>query len=161
LLVGSVDGRIFYYSVASDTSVFNLVAYAANGLTEGVQSAPCYEDVNNDGKRDLIVGNASGGLSFFSSASQYVGIEEQNVNSSPGFSLFPNPAADVVRISIAEYVPGSGSIKIVDVLGHEVMNLGLSENYRQLHIGHLSRGIYFIVLSLENRLPSVKKLIRN
>ncbi len=70
---------MFHYTIPAltgDSCVANLITTSANNINEGAQSTLCYEDINNDGKRDLFVGNAGGGLNLFSSKSPYVGIKK-------------------------------------------------------------------------------------
>jgi hypothetical protein len=163
LLVGSVNGKIFYYEVPSAAAHFNMVSNGANGLIEGMQASVCYEDINNDGKRDLFVGNASGGLSFFSSASPYVGIEENRVRED--VFLFPNPAND--KLQVAFTLPGfiNGSLVINDLAGKELMRASLQSNHELINIASLDRGVYLVTIVLKSNnsyaRTFTKKLIRN
>jgi hypothetical protein len=93
-LVGSINGKIYQYQVTSTSSPFTLLSDHVNIIYEGAQSTVCFEDVNNDGKRDLFTGNASGGLSFYNSASPFVGLPE--IQSVSDFYTYPNPSSGTV-----------------------------------------------------------------
>jgi hypothetical protein len=109
------------------------------------------------------VGNASGGLSFFSSASPYVGIGENTVREN--VVLFPNPASDKLQVEFT--LPGfiNGSLVINDVAGKEVLKTGLQNNHELINISLLDRGIYFVTIILNGKSSDArtitKKLIRN
>ena len=159
LLVGSVDSRIFLYSVPSWSANFNLLSTSVNGLLEGVQSVPCYEDINNDGARDLIVGNASGGLSFFSSSSPFVTVKE-NVHNVSTFTLFPNPVSNELHVQF-NYAPENAAIVVHDLLGNLCSVADVLEYDHLVEVGSLRPGIYFLSVSVNGGPPLVKKFIRN
>src|SRR5439155_22542326 len=89
LLVGSVSGKIFQFQVSSPVTAFTKLNDNVNLINEGAQSAVWFEDINNDGKRDLFIGNASGGLAVYSSASPFVGLQPSIL--ADAISIFPNP----------------------------------------------------------------------
>jgi hypothetical protein len=153
LLVGSVTGRIYLYSVPSATAPFILISGLVNNIYEGGQSSVAYEDVNNDGKRDLFVGNAGGGLSFFSSASPYVAIEEVAAGRKP--EVFPNPVSGVLHIK------GSWpftSVTVSDVLGQVIIDDSFEGTEPLVDLSNLSEGIYIIRLNDGKALHSFKIL---
>jgi hypothetical protein len=141
LLVGTVSGNIQHYVVPSPTSAFTQLSANVNGLNEGSQSTVCYEDINGDGKRDLFVGNAGGGLSFFTSDSPFVGMDETAQRSPP--SIFPNPACSQLFIRLNG--PGSLSeIRISDITGNEVLSTKAWSTSCEVNIESLAPGIYFV-----------------
>jgi hypothetical protein len=122
-----------------------------NGLNEGSHSTLCYEDINNDGKRDLLVGNSGGGLNFFSSRSPLVGINEQNAEA--GYfrvNLFPNPAKEVISVAIS--LPGFQEAKteIRDICGKLQQTVQSTSNNSTLDISHLSAGVYFVTITAKD-----------
>lgn len=139
-LVGSVTGEIKHYSVPSATADFQLLNAAVNGLREGSQSTVWYEDINADGKRDLFVGSAAGGLSFFSSASPFVGIAEVPVTNA--LICHPNPASTLLYLRVAD----GGTfeeISVTDITGRVVLSLSANPG-NTLDISQLPSGVYFI-----------------
>lgn len=146
ILVGSISGQIFEYlvpSVFSPTVTYTMLSNYVNGINVGAQSSPYFEDLNNDGMRDLFVGNASGGLSFYSSKSPNVGIKNNNITNSLLYSIYPNPTNQTFNIKA---VNGD---QIVDVLIYDLFGqLVYSKKAHQIKdiitINHLTKGIYLV-----------------
>ena len=163
LLVGSVAGNIFHYAVPPIiTNAFSLINTSVNALNEGTQSSVCYEDVNGDGRRDLIIGNSSGGLSFFSSSSRYVGLQEITQDELLSqISLFPNPNDGLLNVHIDKIDFEKGIISFYDMLGKEIKKEELNSNSEILNISELNGGIYFLKISFvsDSQAQSVTKKI--
>jgi hypothetical protein len=150
LLVGNVSGTIAYYDVpAILTATCNLINVNANNLNEGGQSTAFFEDVNGDNKRDLFVGNGSGGLSFFSSMNQFVGIQENNFTKlQDQISLFPNPSTNYLNLRINELEFDSGILTLTNILGEEVQASNIHSNSQTFLLNGISKGVYFAKISL-------------
>ena len=149
-MVGNINGTIAFYDVpAVITNTFNLIDADVNSINEGGQSTAFFEDVNNDGKRDLFVGNGSGGLSFFSSLNQFVGINEKNTNQLlEQITLFPNPANNYLTIRINEIEFEKGSLILYNIIGEKVDELIINSNSQTFKLNDTSKGIYFATISL-------------
>ncbi len=163
LLVGSVTGQIYYYSVPSATSICNLINSTVNGFNEGGQSSAFFEDINADGKRDLFIGNASGGLSFFSSMGPDVGLKEVAEEKSKLINLFPNPAKQTINISVEKIEVKKGTVCITDILGKKLFEKVIFSNLESIDVSDLLPGIYFVKIIVSNNLQTVslvKKLIK-
>jgi len=165
LLVGSISGQIFHYSVPSNiNNAFTLLNSSANGLLEGPNATLCYDDINNDGKRDLFVGGAAGGLSFFSSASPFVGIDDKmaakkylNVN------VFPNPFKNELKIEIPDSKFESAQLTIYNLLGEFLLQTNISLSNETINTSELDAGIYLMDLTVNESNQSfhiVKKIIK-
>lgn len=144
LIVGSVNGKIYYYSVPSATSSCVLITQSMNGIQEGGQSTVYFEDINNDGKRDLFVGNGSGGLSFFSSKGPGVGIKENAKAAGTLVTVYPNPARDYITVHVKETEVLTGEITVYDLLGSEKKKIRMNNNEQTFSIQDLASGVYFI-----------------
>lgn len=74
LFTGSFTGKIYEFNNIDNNlnGVFNPVNGIVNDIWEGSKSALTLQDLNNDNALDMIVGNYSGGLVFFSSDSSLV-----------------------------------------------------------------------------------------
>lgn len=152
LLVGCVTGPIWQYSVPSLLSnPFVLISNGVNSYNEGGQSSVCFEDVNADGKRDLFIGNAGGGLSYCSSKSPLVGIRmnDQEILQSQ-ISVFPNPATQYMMLGFENIDFEKAEYSIVDMLGHPVLKGQIHLNPQRLDVSSMQVGIYFIVLTIES-----------
>jgi hypothetical protein len=161
LIVGSEIGNLYLYDNIDGnlTSAFNRVDTTLFYINEGPRCFPFYEDVTNDGKRDLFLGNYAGGLAFFNSTNvNQVGIDEL-VNEKK-VSVFPNPASDKITITINDGSYSELTIKCIDVLGHEVFETTTFNKVIQMDVSTYSKGIYFIQLqSKDTRQMITKKVI--
>ncbi|MCC6370278.1 MAG: T9SS type A sorting domain-containing protein [Bacteroidia bacterium] len=166
LLVGSVTGRIFEYAVPSNPLLsYTLLNPAVNNLYEGGQSSLCYEDVNGDGKRDLFVGNASGGLTFFTSNSPLLGLKDLTPEQlSESITLFPNPASETLNISSSNFENSGVEITIKDLTGRIILSQPINHAQSQLSIAEFEKGVYLITFTYNNwnsSLAVTKKFIKN
>lgn len=159
-----MSGSIFYYKVPSSlSSPFTLISSGINGYNEGGQSTVCYEDINNDAKPDLFIGNAGGGLSFCSSKSPVVGVVEFDPEKiSALVALYPNPANTSITCRIGHGESVEGLLKIVDPLGKVVLDAPLSSHEQTADVSQLSKGLYFVNIAFTYNLQKyrvTKKLI--
>lgn len=59
--------------------------------------------------------------------------------------VFPNPATDVVNVTLASPLSPSAKVCLVDMTGKQVMNIGvLSTNALRFQLAELPSGVYFI-----------------
>jgi hypothetical protein len=165
LLVGSFRGTIFQYTVPSPFSVsnsFSLITESVNGYNEGGQSAVWFEDINDDGKGDLFIGNSGGGLTFCSSKSQYVGIQEYSPDKiDKQVFLFPNPSNGLLQMKLDVVDFQKANVIIYDLLGKEAFRSALLSNNKTLDVSGLNKGIYFvnIIITADFQNYSVTKKI--
>ena len=162
LLLGSVSGKIFQYNVpANFNSPFGLISNSTNNFNEGGQSTPFFEDINNDGKRDLFIGNASGGLSFYSSNSPYVALPESSF-SKIDIQLSPNPCHNELFLSFSNVNFESINFNVFDLFGNELISQKISSAYSKIDVSVLNSGVYFakvMVISRSGNYTSTKKII--
>ena len=166
LLVGSVSGAIFYYNVPANINVpFSLISSALNYYNEGGQSAPCFEDINNDNKRDLILGNASGGLTYFSSTSTLVAVPEHSAQHlSSQVKLFPNPSGATLNIYTDETALEITTITIYNTMGQQVLTTQFNSKGNTIDISELNQGVYFVKITVNTKQESssiTKKIIKD
>ena len=93
--------------------------------------------VNVSGVSPVIVQVIQGGSS--------VGISETNPNS---IRLFPNPAKDVVKISMDGYE--NTRVSLVDLTGKIIIDRPVDDNEVSLNVGDLPRGLYFVKIFSNN-----------
>lgn len=167
LIVGSEIGNLYLYDNIDGniSGVFNRVDTTLFKINEGARSAPCFEDITNDGKRDLFIGNQAGGLAFFNSNNiNGVGINDKG-NDDSNVNIYPNPCNDILIISINDNAYEEHIIKIVDLLGKEVISIATFNKKIEINCSTISKGIYFINLtSKENKYyhhSITKKIIIN
>ncbi len=166
LLVGSVSGRIFYYSVpAVVTLPFSLISPGVNGYNEGGQSTVCYDDINNDGKPDLFIGNAGGGLSFCSSRSVLVGIETLTPERLEGLvNFFPNPVSEMLSVDVKVEDARNIKMRILDLLGKEIRMQEMSSPSGSVNVSDLAKGVYFVSIEFDAHAQNyrlIRKVIKD
>jgi hypothetical protein len=151
LLVGSEIGNIYLYDNidANLTGTFNKVDTTLFLINEGPRCAPFYEDITNDGKRDLFLGNYAGGLAFFNSTN----VNQVNVKelfTEENVIVFPNPSSDKITITIKDNSLTEIVIKCYDLLGKEVFERTTFNKTNQIDISHFSKGIYLIQIQIKD-----------
>lgn len=75
-------------------------------------------------------------------------------------SVFPNPASEVIRLVLYDYVPIDGKIALTDLHGRTVLTSTFDYGENIIHIGDLNSGYYFVELYDENILLKTKKLVK-
>jgi Secretion system C-terminal sorting domain/Ig-like domain CHU_C associated len=81
-----------------------------------------------------------------------VTLSNESFNSNLKFSMYPNPATDILNIVIENDLK---SIEIYSLLGQKVMN----ENSKQINISNLPHGIYNVRIEDVNNAVATQKLI--
>ncbi|MBK6364006.1 MAG: T9SS type A sorting domain-containing protein [Saprospiraceae bacterium] len=56
---------------------------------------------------------------------------------------FPNPVADILLVTLGEYIPQNGKIHIHDATGRVIMSQRLYYGHNHLNMTDLSPGLYF------------------
>jgi hypothetical protein len=151
LFVGSANGKIYHYNNVDNNlnGAFTLLDSTFQNLYEGIRCAPAVFDINNDTQLDLIVGNYSGGVSFFVGDS-LAGTQHLNdLAFIPQIKLFPNPANDNIFFMMDDLLK-LHAIKL------EIMNLQgqiiSTETYQagtlnNISTSNLKSGVYICKLS--------------
>ena len=165
LLAGSISGQIFYYSVPSNiNNAFTLLSSSVNHLLEGPNATLCYEDLNGDGKRDLILGGAAGGLSFFSSASPFVGLVQfSNDEITCNLTVYPNPVGTQLFWELNACDGANGDYTLTDVMGTQLEHGLIQLGQNTLALKDYPDGVYVLTVKLNKGAQSKqlqKKIIK-
>ncbi len=92
-------------------------------------------------------------------AGKPVGIEKNIVGSSGRqFSIYPNPASDIVTLDIHNAINTDLTLNIYNVIGKLISSETLRQNQQQIYIGDLDNGIYIIEIK-SNEWSEKQKLI--
>ncbi len=143
LLCGSISGRIFLYDNIDGnlTGNFTRLDTNVNMINDGPGSSLQYIDINADSKRDLIIGNYAGGLSYYSSKALGIGVNELN-NSESEVLVYPNPASDKIEFRSMNNFTDKISVELFDVIGKKVLSQNAFSNSIRMSCGSLQSGIY-------------------
>jgi hypothetical protein len=114
-------------------------------------STPTLGDLNNDGLPEMIVGNIKGGLEYFRGVLQHQ-ISNPEIEKETTFSIYPNPAKDLLFLSNA--TSENIDYSIFDIRGRLINNGSTS---KQINISHLESGVYILqILSNDGNRESLK-----
>jgi hypothetical protein len=149
LLCGSISGRIFMYDNIDGnlTGNFNRLDTNVNLINDGPSSTLQYIDINGDSKRDLIVGNYAGGLSYYSSKALGIGINELS-NAENEVLVYPNPANDHFEIRSLNNFTDKLEIELYDVIGKRIIIQTTLSNSMKLNCETLGQGIYLMKITI-------------
>ncbi len=162
LLVGNRLGQVaFYRNTGSVTNpVFTFVTANYAGISAFQNSVPVIVDLNNDGDKDLMLGNIKGGLYYYENWDVF-GIQQIGTEIPNNYSLYqnyPNPFNPTTKIKFS--IPllrgvseGRGVLliiyditgKIVSTLINQPLNAGTYEV--DFDASNLPSGVYFYKLT--------------
>ena len=107
-------------------------------FNEGGKNMIAMQDINNDQKPDLLIGNYSGGLSFFSSDSSVI---NNQINSNPQeFESYPNPTSRFLTIENNII----GKLTITNAIGKIVLIENKKTKKITLDLKNIDSGLYLI-----------------
>ena len=108
-------------------------------------------DSNQWGKNrfELILNNAKTGDD-----------EKANAILNTTMKVYPNPATEVLNISLNNVNIQHSKVKIYNVSGIEVLENEMTDNKTQINIGHLSSGLYFVRVINENGFDKTEKFMK-
>src|SRR5690554_622375 len=146
-----------YNSFASDIS-----RQSATSILEGVGVVEFYNQIiqfeSSEGIKTKLIGYKKGEetMGFIPEVSDIVSVGIENAIRQIGFSVFPNPAHDKVRIQIP--IVGKGRLTFFDISGRVIMQTEINSNKMEIETGDYSPGVYFIQIETpEGR--GVEKLV--
>lgn len=124
MLIGTRRGQIQHYrndgTAASPN--FTLVTTTFLNINVHEHSVPCIVDINNDGDKDLIIGNKKGGLFYYENQDVF-GIQQTGTGIPVKYDLeqnYPNPFNPNTSIRFHMAKDGVAELKIYNVTGQEI-----------------------------------------
>ena len=155
LLVGSFSGSIYHFSNIDNnlSGQFTPINSKISNIWDGGKSAIAIADIDNDSQPDMIIGNVSGGISYFSSDSSITDTTTVIINITNNidatFNIFPNPTKEKITISSES----NGVVQIYNLIGEVVYTAIKKEKDLKINTNPLSKGIY--ILSLNKHLQKI------
>ncbi len=70
--------------------------------------------------------------------------------------VFPNPASDLLQVSVSKLIPGNSSIKIMDAKGGVVIEQKMRNNPQPIDISALAKGFYLVTINTGNQIITEK-----
>ncbi|MEI6122108.1 MAG: T9SS type A sorting domain-containing protein [Bacteroidota bacterium] len=156
LFVGSDNGRIFYYKNINNnlngkfTATDSVLIFTDRDSTtlfvkDGIRSGVAVCDFNNDGYKDMVVGNFSGGLTYYQGAAphSYNTIADYTQISKISYTLYPNPANDKLSINFHENHTIPLRIQIYDIIGNCILEKEfVGQATIQINCAAFNNGLY-------------------
>ena len=156
LFVGSDNGRVFYYKnidgnlsgkfTASDSVlIFTDRDSTTLFIKDGVRSGVAVYDFDNDGYKDVVVGNFSGGLTFYRGAAPHVfnSVADYDRISKMSFTIYPNPANDKLFLDIDGDHSTQLRFEIYDIVGNKISEKNFAPGTNtEADVSALKNGFY-------------------
>lgn len=172
MLVGSENGKLFvYYNIEDHTlserwypdHQYRYSAYHNNftDIDLGGRIAPSsYFDAKLN-KRNLLIGNFRGGLNYLKSDTGITGsvfIPEASTE----FTMYPNPAFDMLHIKLDDGGDRISGIVIYNTLGERLKEeLNPNQKYLlKLPVDGLPNGVYFVQVRTHGGKSASRKLVK-
>jgi len=156
LLVGSDEGKIHYFinidgnlneKFPESDSLFSLISGTPFRISSGWRTAPAIGNLTDSLNMDLIVGNYSGGLNYYSKGNKpqvITSIQKQPEFEISHFSVYPNPADQFVNGFIGSLHPNERiTISLSDITGKVVLTTQTSQSFR-LSLSGIPAGFYIL-----------------
>lgn len=158
---GSDVGNIYKYLINPDSLLsgsFEMITDAFLLVKSGIRTTISVVDINNDGENDYFMGNARGGINFYSDVitdSSIVFIDSTAVNdilevTQLEFNMYPNPARNQIVIE-TDGREGVFRVAIYDLLGKSLIETSFTGNSKTIYVGNFPKGIYIVNLTHKNQ----------
>lgn len=153
MLVASESGYIYHYENINDLNEsFTLTSANFQNIKDGIKTSVVFEDFNGDNKRDLFLGNESGGLVYFENNGVSNGSSISSTNKVE-LEFFPNPNNGLVFFKTNKET----ELQIFSLIGQKVYEEKLSDS-QSIDVSFLRNGTYFLRI-IQNKNIRTDKLI--
>jgi hypothetical protein len=156
LLVGSDEGIVHYFinidgnlngKFTESDSLFSLISGTPFQISSGWRTAPAIGNLTDSIFMDLIVGNYSGGLNYYSKGDKpqvITSVREQQEPVLNHFSVYPNPADLFVYGFISSLHPNEMiTVSIITLTGKVILETQAGQNFR-LSLSNIPSGFYIL-----------------
>ncbi len=150
LFVASEFGEIYFYDRIDEDPFgkYHLEMQNYLWIDEGLRSAVAIAHLDDDAYPDMIVGNYSGGLTYFKGTTAPPAAIDEQTATKPFITVSPNPADDRLNITIHNQIaPVIHTAILIDLFGRKVMEIKNPGN--SLSTAGIPEGIYLLQLSLK------------
>jgi hypothetical protein len=104
-------------------------------------------DVDGDGKFDLVVGNQNGGVVLYSQ-NIALGMNDNNHSQELFFTLYPNPVGDKLFVKFEAFkATEKTELSVRNILGQELLHQRITSGNISLNTSNLPAGSYICILS--------------
>lgn len=151
LYSGSASGYIYKFGNINGnlTGTFSTDSIF-QGIWEGINSIISIADINNDNKLEMLIGNQSGGLTYFDASDTTVVSTKPPSTTINEINLYPNPTNGVININLGNNTLKNANLQVIDLLGKVILTEQLTTQKTTLNLNNYRKGIYFVRFSNEN-----------
>ena len=162
LLSGSNSGNIYRFGgvATGDTSAlysildtnysfidssFNYYNHPDYGVYLNFRSTITVGDIAGDGGREMIVGNARGGLELYKLKTYFPEDTNNQVqHETATVKIYPNPAKDIITVTWLNITAADVSVSLVNMAGQRIFTQTLANNYHNIivPVADLPVGVY-------------------
>ncbi len=148
LLLGTQGGTVYRYDSITSTNFTKYNRLDSNYCYINVhqRAAPFVADIDNDGKKEMMIGSFSGGVVMYK---QYFNVGIDNIASTKyKVDVYPNPASNNITIAWnAAFTNGPVEVKLLSVTGQLVKRVtaDLNATSVQLDVANLAQGVYYCI----------------
>lgn len=162
LFVGIQQGKIYRYTDIEDNiyGAFTRVDENYGDFKIGDRLFQNFEDINNDGKYDLIVGNQRGGVMVYETGIEVSKLlNTKTLVADLPINVFPNPAKDNLTIKLEKTGVYDMNIRVFNAVGALILNQKTRGNTSQLDVADWASGIYFLEVIVGNETTTQKLIV--
>ena len=159
LAVGTENGKVFLYNDI-ENNLLGFYNYYTDNIAPNkncIHSSVAINDINNDGKPDLIRGNASGGLELF--LGNEFDLQKIEDSANENVNIFPNPNSG--HFTIEHDLKKELTIEVFSVTGKLLSFCVSSQQNITIDLENKSPAIYILQIKENNQIIKSEKLIIN
>ncbi len=153
LYAGNVDGHIYHYDGIDGNLAgsFTLQDSIYRNINEGDRISIAFADLNNDNYPELLVGNYSGGVTYFKGKQKLTSTNSPEGKEAIQLHLYPNPATNFLQIKLVnEAINSMKYIRVYSSLGALVQEFSATGNSFLLNTETWNSGVYSCKISVGN-----------
>ena len=121
---------------------------------EGMHTAPAVADLDHDGFLDMIVGNMSGGLTYYKGKIYDVGIEEPPYKGVSNLNVYPNPGNG--KFIVNTPYSGNAEIFVFDLSGRQVQSIKVFQEETEVNLERHPKGMYIFIYKSDESIKTAK-----
>lgn len=170
-----LNGDMLFCVIDHNLGFFNATTFGTNYNDDGSSAEPTADKgfilcgstkgFNNNLGDIYLIKTDTFGLSGLSSSETFVwiGIEEQFYSKNDLFRIYPNPAAETVKVEMDNYTyDGESTIIVYDIVGKEVLRENAFAGYSgSIDVSGLPNGMYSLSIVNKDFISSQKLIIHH
>lgn len=165
LVLGSDCGhlRIFHIPDNLNETFHEEMNHPIRSLDHGRLVKTAFGDLDGDGFLEMLVGTQRGGLHLYGSRfrnDDLVSSIKENNHRNSSFTVFPNPANEVIHLRIDQPLALPSTLEIYNMQGQMVLSRRLDKLETFIPIDSLKSGIYSLVIKSSHFIDTLKLVKR-